>query len=131
MPKQLLTPLLAFLLAASGAAAQEGHPLVGTWRGSWGPNASERHAVTIVMQFDGKVITGVIAPGPNAIQVRKVDLEPTTWSVHFEATSENRDNSPRIVVDGTIKDVTSRRRSISGTWLQGTVKADFVLSRDD
>jgi hypothetical protein len=35
------------------------------------------------------------------------------------------------VIDVKIEDVTNRRRSLVGTWTQGTTKGDFKASRDD
>ena len=115
---------------AAGARAQEGHPLVGTWHGTWGPTPSERHDVTIVLEFDGKAITGMLNPGPDSIRFDKVTLDPDKWSVHFEATPKAT-NAMRIVIDATIQDVTNRRRSLVGTWMQGSVKGNFKVTRDD
>jgi hypothetical protein len=123
------------LLAASGfsrAFAQEGHPLVGTWHGSWGPNATERHDVTLVLEFDGKAITGIMNPGLDSVRFDRITLEPSTWSVHFEATPKPATGKATpIVIDVKIEDVTNRRRSLVGTWTQGAMKGDFKASRDD
>jgi hypothetical protein len=123
---------LAIVCAAGVAAAyaQEGHPLVGTWHGTWGPTAAERHDVTIVLEFDGKAVTGMMNPGPDAIRFDTVTLDPGRWSVHFEATPKQT-NAARIVIEATIHDVTNRRRSLAGTWTQGSVKGDFTVTRDD
>ena len=110
--------------------AQEGHPLVGTWHGSWGPSAADRRDVTLVLDYDGKAVTGMMNPGPDAIRFDKVILEPSNWSVHFEAKGRGTPPAP-IVIDATIQDVTNRHRSLVGTWSQGTVKGDFKVSRDD
>jgi hypothetical protein len=115
------------LVLLSGPLAQEGHPLVGTWRGTWGPGPADRHNVTLVLQWDGKMITGVIDPGPNAIRFEKVTLEPGRWAVRFEAAPKNE--SP-IVIEATIQDVTNRRRSLVGTWVQGSMKGDLKIFRD-
>ena len=104
--------------------AQEGHPLAGTWHGNWGPNAADRHDVTLVLDYDGKAVTGMMNPGPDAIHFDRVTLDPATWGVHFEAKGG-------IVIDAKIEDVTSRHRRIVGTWTQGPTKGDFTVSRDD
>ena len=50
----------AFLIASViglrvlAGAAQEGHPLTGTWSGDWGPGADQRTHITMVMTWDGK-----------------------------------------------------------------------------
>jgi hypothetical protein len=111
--------------------AQEGHPLVGTWHGTWGPNATDRHDVTLVLEFDGKAITGMMNPGPDSVRFDKVTLEPSTWGVHIEATPKSTGPAAaRIVIDATIQDITNRYRSIVGTWTQGSVKGDFKVTRD-
>jgi hypothetical protein len=113
-------------------SAQEGHPLAGTWHGTWGPNATERHDVTLVLDYDGKAIVGMMNPGPDAIHFDTFTLDPSTWSVHFEATPKGAaKTAPRIVIDTKIQDVTSRRRSLVGTWTQGATKGDFKATRDD
>ena len=36
--------LLASVIVALPALAQEGHPLTGTWSGDWGPSISEQES---------------------------------------------------------------------------------------
>jgi len=129
MTRRRFGPALAiiWLVLLSGPLAQEGHPLVGTWRGTWGPSPADRHNVTLVLQWDGKMITGVIDPGPKGIRFEKVTLEPGRWVVRFEAAPKNE--SP-IVIEATIQDVTNRRRSLVGTWVQGSMKGDLKIFRD-
>jgi hypothetical protein len=123
---------LGILMTIAALAAQEGHPLVGTWHGTWGPNATDRHDVTLVLEFDGKAITGIMNPGLDGVRFDRVTLEPSTWSVHFEATPKQAaGKAVPIVIDAKIEDVTNRRRSLVGTWTQGTSKGDFKASRDD
>ena len=121
--------VIACLAFASLVLAQEGHPLVGTWHGTWGPTAAQRNDVTIVMEYDGKTITGLLNPGPDGVRFDKVTLEPTMWAVHFEAMPKGA-KAP-IVIDATLQDVTNRHRSLVGTWAQGSTKGDFKMSRDD
>lgn len=127
-----LLVMLPTIAATFGAimAAQEGHPLVGTWHGTWGPNATERHDITLVFEFDGKAITGMMNPGPDSVRFDKVTLDPGNWSVHMEATPKGTAKAAPIVIDVTIQDITNRYRSLVGTFTQGTVKGDFKASRD-
>ena len=127
-----MTIAFGILGAIVTLVAQEGHPLVGTWHGTWGPNATERHDVTLVLEFDGKAITGIMNPGLDSARFDRITLEPSTWSVHFEATPKQAaGRAAPIVIDAKIEDVTSRRRSLTGTWTQGATKGDFKASRDD
>ena len=119
------TCLLLFVGAL--AFAQEGHPLTGTWHGSWGPNATQRTDVTFIMDWDGKTVTGIINPGFDGMKLQNVRLEPKGWAVHFEADAKDG----RVVVDGKIENITNVRRSITGTWMQGTRRGDFKIIRDN
>ena len=142
MTKRRLASVLAVLLCASShdsrfaihdspiLNAQEGHPHVGTWHGTWGPNATERHDVTLVLEFDGKAITGMMNPGPDSVRFDKVTLEPSTWTVRMEATPKGNPRPAPIVIEVTIQDITNRYRSLVGTWTQGAVKGEFKASRD-
>src|SRR5260221_13154581 len=67
--------LLASVLIATPILAQEGHPLKGSWLGDWGPNKTQRTQVFLVLDWDGKNITGTINPGPDAIPIAKATLE--------------------------------------------------------
>lgn len=110
--------------------AQEGHPLTGTWHGDWGPTPSQRNDVTLVLDWDGKNISGLINPGPESIKLARATLEPSfdpnKWTIHFEADAKGS----HIVIDGKIVNLTSIRRSIVGTWSQGDAKGDFKVTRD-
>ena len=113
------------------AFAQEGHPLTGTWHGDWGPSPGQRTDVTLVIDWDGKNIIGLINPGPEGIKLSKADLDPGNWTVHFEGDAKGEDGKPaHFVVDGKILNLTAIRRSIVGTWVQGGVKGDFKVTRD-
>ena len=119
---------LAVVLAVAPLAAQEGHPLVGTWRGTWGPSTEERHDVTFVMEYDGKAVTGVINPGFESMKLAKVTLDPASWTVRFE--TETKDTSGKaipVVIDSKFEDLTNRHRALVGTWTQGATKGDFKI----
>ena len=122
--------LMAGLTIVISAFAQEGHPLKGTWLGDWGPNKNDRNQVTIVMDWDGKQITGQINPGPNAIPLKNATLEPKGWMVHFEADAKNAaGQNVHYVVDGKIENLGLSNRSIAGTWSHDNVKGDFRIQR--
>jgi hypothetical protein len=112
----------ACLLAASSALAQFGHPLKGSWSGDWGPTRDQRNRVLLQMQWDGKAITGAINPGPNARPLTKATLDPDSWKVHLEAAG--------IIIDGTLENIGSAHRVLSGEWTQAGVKGDFRLIRN-
>ncbi len=125
------------VLLARAVFAQEGHPLVGTWYGDWGPSPQQRHDVTVVMTWDGKTIGGTIDPGPDGVPFRTATLDSSTWTVHIEA--ERPAKAPdqaktgaavRYVIDGKLSNLGSYNRTLTGTWTQGATKGDFKLTRD-
>ena len=120
------------LMSGVAARAQEGFPLVGTWYGDWGPTPQQRHDVTVIMTWDGKTIGGTVDPGPDAVPFKSATLDSSTWSVHIEAERAAKGNSPavRYVIDGTLSNLGSYNRTLSGTWTQGASKGDFKLTRD-
>lgn len=132
--RQVATVLCVAVTAALATArAQEGHPLVGTWRGEWGPSAAERHDLTFVIEYDGRTISGVINPGFESMKLKNVVLHPSFdpdgWTVRFE--TETKDKAGRVVpvvIDARFVDITYRHRSLVGTWRQGEVKGDFKIT---
>lgn len=122
----------AFLLTLVPLMAQEGHPLVGSWHGDWGPNAKDRTDVTFILNYDGKNIVGMINPGPDVAKLQNASLDASNWGVHLEADMKDRSGKLiHFVADGKVEDVTSARRRIVGTWSQGGMKGDFKITRDD
>src|SRR5688572_12555935 len=76
--KLVLACLLVFALVAGTVLAQEGHPLKGSWLGDWGPNKTTRNQVFLVMDWDGKTISGMINPGTDNIPIKNATLTPPT-----------------------------------------------------
>ncbi|HEY2383878.1 MAG TPA: hypothetical protein VGK48_22105 [Terriglobia bacterium] len=123
--------ILAGLCLAAAAVAQEGHPLSGTWSGDWGPSVSQRTHLTLVMSWDGKNVSGVLNPGDNAVQIPSIFLDVTNWSVRIEADSKDPSGKTvHITAEGKLDDIGSYHRKLSGSWMQGTAKGDFRLTRD-
>ena len=123
--------LLACLASVVPVFAQEGHPLTGTWSGDWGPTTTDRNHLTIVMNWDGKNVTGTINPGPDAVTIGGVHLDLASWTVRIEADAKDRSgNSVHVTAEGKLEDLGSAHRKIVGTWQQGTTKGDFRITRD-
>src|SRR5437868_15441059 len=68
--------LIAATMIAGSALAQEGFPLKGSWLGDWGPNKATRNQVFIVMDWDGKSISGTLNPGTDNIPLKNATLTP-------------------------------------------------------
>jgi hypothetical protein len=118
------------MAGAAAPLAQEGHPLTGTWSGDWGPTATDRRRITIVMNWDGKSVTGIVNPGPNAIPLKTVFLDVANWEVRIEAEGKDQNGPVTITAEGRIEDLGSYHRRVIGTWAQGTSKGDLRLTRD-
>lgn len=126
--------LAVILLAAAGAAvAQEGFPLDGTWRGeragSSGNKGKEAVPVTVVlvMQWDGRKITGLINPGPKSTRIADAQLVPDGWKVTLTARSSS--GAP-IAFEGTIGDLGEYNRYIAGTWTEGGKRYPIKFVRE-
>ena len=129
--KIVLLAILSASLFAQEGFAQEGHPLRGTWHGNWGPNATDRTDVTLVMDWDGDNVTGILNPGLRATPLQKAVLKAETLEFHFEADVKDRSGAVvHAVVDAKIDDITNPRRALIGTWTQGALKGDFKANRD-
>jgi hypothetical protein len=127
-----ITGVVALLLWVAGASpsGQEAHPMSGSWVGEWKPTPSQQTRVVVVMEWTGTELAGTINPGPNAIPFRTATVKPGDWSVHIEA--DTRDAQGRVVthvIDGTIDNLGSYRRDLSGTWTVGSVKGPFKILR--
>lgn len=128
MSARSLAVAFAFACSLPGALAQQGHPLVGTWSGDWGPSAGERHRVLLVLDYDGERIGGVINPGRASIELTDARLDPATWTVRLEAAASERTNGVAYVIEGRIDNLGSiTARTLAGTWMQGQQRGDFRL----
>jgi hypothetical protein len=110
---------------------QEGHPLVGSWHGDRGATPANRTPITLIMDWDGKEITGLVNPGYEHMKLQNAKLTPKGWTVHFELDSKDAAGAAvRCMVDGKIDKLGSDRRTLTGTWNCGATKHDFKLTRD-
>ena len=126
-PARRLLLTVTICVTAYSAQSQEGYPLDGTWRGTWGPAGSEGNHVVIVMKWNGETVTGRINPGPNSIDFANAWLEASDWGVHIEAVTADGE---AIRVDGTLEDIGSYNRRVVGTWRQGETTFDFSITRE-
>jgi len=126
-----LSLFVASLTIAAPLLAQEGHPLVGSWHGDRSAPGGKRAPLTVIMDWDGQVITGLVNPGYEHMALKNAKLNPKDWSVHFELDSKDIDGKTEsCVVDGKIDKLGSDRRTLTGTWNCGAAKTDFTLTRD-
>ncbi len=129
---KLLTMLAASLVLglSATAVAQEGHPLKGSWLGEWKGNAVHGDNVLLILDWDGKAITGMINPGTDNMPLTRATLEPNGWVVRFESEGKDKDGSAvRYVVEGRIENLELPNRSINGTWSSNKGRGAFTASR--
>jgi len=126
-----LVCILSFFVITT-AVAQEGHPLIGTWSGEWGPTPTQRNPVLIVMSWETTTLSGIINPGfPDAAPIKVGTLDSRKWTVHLEADSKDDKGNPvKVIVDGKLENIGSPNRTLTGTWVQGTTKGTFALKRE-
>jgi hypothetical protein len=125
-----LALLLASLAAPAPVSAQEGHPLKGSWIGTWGPSQNHTDDVLIVMNWDGKALTGKINPGTDNIEIKNASLNPVGWLVHLEGDGKDKSGKPiTYVIDGKIENLGLPHRSIVGTWKTQTESGKFTITR--
>jgi hypothetical protein len=125
-----LTGILVALALAAPGQAQEGHPLNGSWIGEWTGNETHDEFVLIVLNWDGREITGMINPGTDNIEITDAELDPDDWSVHIEAdTNDSSGRAVDYVIEGNIQDLELPNRYITGTWRNGDGGGDFEIRR--
>ncbi|MDT8397789.1 MAG: hypothetical protein RQ899_04160 [Pseudomonadales bacterium] len=113
----------------SQASAQEGYPLKGSWIGEWKGNQIHGDSVLLVLDWDGRQISGVINPGTDNIEITQASLNPDDWSVRIEADTESKGRSIHYVLEGSIENLQLPSRSIVGTWRHQNGGGDLEISR--
>jgi len=124
--------IAAMLAVPATISAQFGHPLKGQWSGGYGK--SQENRLLMNFDWDGKELSGVINPGPNAITLKKTEIDfadATAWKVKLQG--EGKDATGKAVpvtIDGTLENIGAYYRIFRGTWTQGTTKSDFAVTRN-
>ena len=129
---RVLTFVLALSLLALGsgaAVAQEGHPLKGSWIGTWSGNKVHGDDVIVVLNWDGKAITGIINPGTDNINIKTATLDPDKWTVHLEADAKDKAGAISYVIDGKVENLAMHNRFITGTWKSQRGSGAFRIQR--
>ncbi len=131
MNKLITTAAAVLVLGLLGTVgAQEGHPLKGSWLGEWAGNSVHGDNILLILDWDGKAITGMINPGTDNIPLGKASLEPEGWVVKLEAEGKDKDGSAvRYVIEGKLENLELPNRSINGTWSSNKGRGTFTASR--
>ncbi len=124
------SPVVLAMTLAVSLSAQEGYPLKGSWIGVWEGNTVAGNDVLMIMNWDGKSVSGMINPGTDNIKIDKATLDPTGWKVHIEADSKDKAGATiHYVIDGAINQLEMANRSIVGTWTSQRGKGKFEIHR--
>jgi hypothetical protein len=128
------------------AAAQEGYPLAGTWYGDYG-TGSQKRDLTVIMKWDGRTVTGIVNPGPNATPIKSAVMDitpgkpapqgqnsttgiPPVFKVRLEFDAPNGAGATdHLVFEGTLQNPVAGNRRITGTWTRGAERGTFQLRR--
>jgi hypothetical protein len=125
MRKLFVTGLALGLALSALAYAQSSDAVSGTWKGDWGPSASDRNQVTVDLKYDGKALTGTVNPGPNAVALKKATYDAKTNAVHFEADAKGRSGAEiHYVVEGKVDG-----KTMTGSWSHDQRKGDFKITK--
>ncbi len=129
--RRLLIALFSLVaLAGTVAVAQEGHPLKGSWIGTWSGNTVHGNDVLLVLTWDGKTITGTINPGTDNMAIKNASLNPEGWVVHLEADAKDKAGAVvTYVLDGKIENLAMHNRAIIGTWKSQRGSGQLKISR--
>ena len=119
--------LTAFLLMNISIACLNAadDPLSGTWTGDWGPSEWDRNQVTVELKWDGKILTGTVNPGPNAVEIKNATFDPQSSAIHMEADATSRRGGQiHYMIDGKVEGDT-----MTGTWNHDNRKGDFKITK--
>jgi hypothetical protein len=120
---------LVALASVGTITAQEGFPLKGSWIGVWEGNP-QGNDVLLVMNWDGKAVTGMINPGTDNIAIGKAALDPSNWTVTIEADAKDKSGAAlHYVIEAKIENLELPNRSLIGTWRNQRGRGDFEASR--
>jgi hypothetical protein len=121
---------VAFLLIAAPVAAQEGHPVKGSWLGTWGLGPDHLNDVIVILDWDGENITGIINPGTDNIVIENATLNPDGWVLSFEVETENQAGTTlNYEIEGTLDNLAFHDRTFTGTWTHDSGSGPFEIQR--
>lgn len=139
MKSRMLVFVVAVAISAGivPTAAQEAHPLAGTWYGDYSAG-SQKTDLTVIMKWDGKIVSGLINPGPNSRPLTSVVLDitpgkpapqgqqsttgiPPTFKVRFDADG--------MTFEGTLRNPVGGNRQLVGTWKRAAQSGAFQIRR--
>jgi hypothetical protein len=125
----VLALALSVFAGAASTSAQEGHPLKGSWIGTWGPAKTHDADLVLILNWDGKAITGTLNPGINDAPIKNATLNADTWMFRFEADVKDKAGVLNYVVEGKIENLAFPNRTVTGTWKNQRESGKFKIGR--
>lgn len=121
---------LLLALTAMPSLAQVGHPAKGSWLGYWGPNDAERNRILLALDWRNREIVGTINPGPNAVEIDRVEIDYATWTMTIEADMPlPNGKTARYVATGKLDNLGSwLNRRYAGTYRHGDETGTFLMT---
>lgn len=116
--------VVLFCLTAFAFAQNTPAAVSGTYTGDWGPSPTHRNPVTVDLKWDGKVLSGTVNPGQEAITLQKTSFDPTTGAIHLEAEAPSRGGKAYFVIDGKFE-----KGTMTGSWNHDNRKGDFKIAK--
>ena len=122
-------------LSGSTVVAQEGHPVKGSWVGEWGPSKLHSDDLLLILNWDGKAITGMVNPGTDNIPVKSASLTPPAaapgdWIVRIQFDGKDaKGGAVSYTIEGKIENLALHNRTISGTWKSASETGKFKIQR--
>ena len=93
------------------------------------PSKLHSNDILLIMNWDGKTISGMINPGTDNIPIKNATLNPEGWLVHLEAETKDKSGPITYVIDGKIEGLAFHNRSVTGTWKGRGESGPFKISR--
>ena len=88
------------------------------------------NSVLVILDWNGKTITGTVNPGTDNMVVKNATLNPDGWVFHFEADAKDKSGAViTYAVDGKIENLAMHNRSITGTWKSQRGGGVFKIAR--
>jgi hypothetical protein len=129
MTRKISSFLLLAILAGT-ASAQQGHPMVGTWQGNWGTDDSNTNFLTLILNWDGKQLSGLLNPGPGSTELGSMSMDSSDWTVSLETDlTDDAGTLVHINAEGKLGNIGSMNRTLMGTWRSATGSGSFSLER--
>ena len=120
-------------LLTPAAVAQQGHPLVGVWSGDWGPTPAERHPVVVEMLWENTTLERQHQSWRarrRCNQSGETGFDELDRSPRGRGQGRKRQATSASSSTGQLENLGSAKRTLTGTWIRGTTKGNFKVTRE-